>query len=663
MRLPRAAFILLAIPTGFQSTFVAAVPSPATFVESVAQQPVSALSTPLLASSPQRSRWRALSDRLVETIFGSARAGKAADRFRPSSRPDHHASSHSPARYGGEVVLRFNISTHNEARSLADAADTLLLDVWEFSQNWVDIRLAKDIVAPLLGLLPSSLQNAHAPLLQERELAQAIMNSYPTPNAELAHPPPPQRLPSRLNAPSFTPDLGKTGGTKDNIFFAEYQPLSVIEPWMRLLASLFTTHVRKISIGVSYQGRPIPALRVGVHPTNKEDKAAKKRPTVLVMGGLHAREWISTSTVNYLAYSLITGYGKVAQITSLLHEFDFVFVPTMNPDGYVYTWETDRLWRKNRQQTSLRFCQGIDLDRAFAFGWDGATTTMGNPCSESFAGENPFEAVEAQRLADWARNETANNNVEFVGFLDLHSYSQEILYPYSYSCDATPPGLENLEELAIGMEKAIRISHGHSYEVLPACEGNVASTSSRSRFSTTKPAPPQRLWPRMESAGGSALDFFYHELRVRYAYQIKLRDRGTYGFLLPKENIVPTGKEILDALLYFGDFLSENHEPNIAAAKLSLPLDLDRGRTWGEEDRDDEQEEEEEVEEEEEEEEQDQREEEHHDHESFEIEWVEESDLRPRPPPKHHDRESFEIEWLEAGFLAPPRPPLENVDL
>jgi len=55
-------------------------------------------------------------------------------------------------------------------------------------------------------------------------------------------------------------------------------------------------------------------------------------------------------------------------------------------------------------------------------------------------------------------------------------------------------------------------------------------------------------------------------MRVRYSYQIKLRDTGSYGFLLPKENIVPTGEEAFNAVKYFGDFLLGNRgiESNLA---------------------------------------------------------------------------------------------------
>jgi len=369
------------------------------------------------------------------------------------------------------------------------------------------------------------------------DLAKSIYQSYPSMAfAEVA-------FPSKQNE-HFTPAL-RTGPSDnvDNIFFRDYQPLSVITPWMRLMASMFTTHVRMISIGTSYEGRDIPALRVGISPNLD---ASEPRKTIIISGGFHAREWISVSTVTYIAWSLITSYGKSPGITKLLQEFDFVLIPTVNVDGYVYTWENDRLWRKNRQQTNLRFCRGLDLDHGFGFEW-GGTSFSSNPCSESYPGDEPFQAVESHRLAEWAKNESENNNVNFVGFLDLHSYSQQVLYPYSYSCSANPPSLENLEELGIGLAKAIRISSGEQYSVASACEGAVSS----------KLAGGGKTF-RMETGGGSAIDWFYHEMRVRYSYQIKLRDTGSYGFLLPKENIVPTGEEAFNAVKYFGDFLLGN---------------------------------------------------------------------------------------------------------
>ena len=52
------------------------------------------------------------------------------------------------ARYGGDLVLRFEIKSSEEAEALAEAVNVLFLDVWEFTTEWVDIRLSKDIVSP-----------------------------------------------------------------------------------------------------------------------------------------------------------------------------------------------------------------------------------------------------------------------------------------------------------------------------------------------------------------------------------------------------------------------------------------------------------------------------------------------------------------------------------
>lgn len=54
------------------------------------------------------------------------------------------------AKYGSDVVLRFNLTTPAEEQALAEAADTLFLDVWEFTSNWADIRLREDDVCQMM---------------------------------------------------------------------------------------------------------------------------------------------------------------------------------------------------------------------------------------------------------------------------------------------------------------------------------------------------------------------------------------------------------------------------------------------------------------------------------------------------------------------------------
>ena len=45
-------------------------------------------------------------------------------------------------------------------------------------------------------------------------------------------------------------------------------------------------------------------------------------------------------------------------------------------------------------------------------------------------------------------------------------------------------------------------------------------------------------------ASGGSLDWTLGELGIPYSYGMELRDTGAYGFLLPPQQIIPTGEEV-----------------------------------------------------------------------------------------------------------------------
>jgi murein tripeptide amidase MpaA len=129
-------------------------------------------------------------------------------------------------------------------------------------------------------------------------------------------------------------------------------------------------------VGRTHENRSMIVAKIGLMPFRT------LRRSVWVDGGIHAREWISTSTVLYSMARLINGtLARDDDVRKLIDTYDFYFMPVVNPDGYAYThddvkkvWdspeqqEQQRMWRKNRRPHDD--CPGVDLNRNFAFAWD-----------------------------------------------------------------------------------------------------------------------------------------------------------------------------------------------------------------------------------------------------------------------------------------------------
>lgn len=125
------------------------------FIALIALCPALISALPSFSTCDRPAPWRRLTNRILSSIWRTSDHETAVNpRINPITEARAGHSSSLAARYGLDIVLRFNISTAEEANAIAEASEDLYLDVWEFNDNWVDIRLAKDVVchAPFMTL-------------------------------------------------------------------------------------------------------------------------------------------------------------------------------------------------------------------------------------------------------------------------------------------------------------------------------------------------------------------------------------------------------------------------------------------------------------------------------------------------------------------------------
>jgi len=85
--------------------------------------------------------------------------------------------------------------------------------------------------------------------------------------------------------------------------------------------------------GKTHEGRDIVqvVISTGVSTT---------RPVIFFECNIHAREWITSATCTWIIENLVKNYNVDPEITNLINQHDWRFVPVANPDGHDYTWTT-----------------------------------------------------------------------------------------------------------------------------------------------------------------------------------------------------------------------------------------------------------------------------------------------------------------------------------
>jgi predicted deacylase len=159
----------------------------------------------------------------------------------------------------------------------------------------------------------------------------------------------------------------------------------------------------------SAEGRMLRALRLG----------RGTRP-VLVVAGLHGRELAPPVTALALARALVEGDGLDRDITALLDDASVYIAPMWNPDGYAHVRAADPEWRKNRSPQGSEI--GVDLNRNFDVGWDGACAGDRDPASRFYKGERAGSERETELMTRWA------GEIGFDAVLDLHASGPAVVF-------------------------------------------------------------------------------------------------------------------------------------------------------------------------------------------------------------------------------------------
>ncbi|KAM9305590.1 carboxypeptidase O-like [Gastrophryne carolinensis] len=318
--------------------------------------------------------------------------------------------------------------------------------------------------------------------------------------------------------------------------YTQYHPMEEIYAWIEQIAEKNSDLVKRIYMGDTYERRPIYYFRIGW-------PSEKKKKIMFMDCGFHASEWISPAFCQWFVREILSTHKNDPMLTRFLQEVDFYIVPIFNIDGYIYSWTTERFWRKNRAPYENGSCYGVDLNRNFDVQW--CTIGASRNCNSSyFCGPSPASEPETRALAGLIESVKS----EILFYLTIHSYGEEILLPYGYK-DEVSKDHDLMMKVATQANAKMKEKHNKEY---------TAGASSAVLGSYDS---------------GSTGDWTY-DIGITFSYTFELRDNGTYGSQLPAHLIKPTCEETTTAIMSMVQYVHDTYLESSAVAVASVWLNI-----------------------------------------------------------------------------------------
>jgi len=234
---------------------------------------------------------------------------------------------------------------------------------------------------------------------------------------------------------------GMPNQTEDKyLTFAEFE--TDLQSW----AMAFPDISSLFSLGTSWEGRNIWMLKISDNAAIEEDE-----PEALLISLQHAREWLSGMTLYGVTRHFLTEYGTDPEVTELVNTMEIYIILVANPDGYVYTHETERFWRKNRRDNGDGSF-GVDLNRNWGWSWD---TAPSGPSSGTYRGPAPYSEPETQALRSWILAPERR----LKGCLNYHTYGTRVMHNWAWTF-TLPPNVDVMGPLARNVAFSIESVNG-----------------------------------------------------------------------------------------------------------------------------------------------------------------------------------------------------------
>ncbi|MDX1662393.1 MAG: M14 family metallopeptidase [Candidatus Promineifilaceae bacterium] len=218
------------------------------------------------------------------------------------------------------------------------------------------------------------------------------------------------------------------------------------------IAADYPTLAEWVDIGDSWVKRIDPNAGYDIMVLRLTNRARDGvKPRIFIMSALHAREYATAELNMRFAEYLAENYGENADVTWLLDYHEIHLLLQANPDGRKQAENDDPWWRKN---TNENYCgatsdgRGADLNRNFSFNWGCCGGSSSHACYDTYRGPSAASEPETQAIEAYLRahfpDQRGPNYSDAVPsdasglFIDLHSYSELILWPWGHTYDPAP---------------------------------------------------------------------------------------------------------------------------------------------------------------------------------------------------------------------------------